>query len=86
MKNKDLNEIRPVRGGVKRSNPSAPPPAAPTQPRVVRDVVPASSDLPPPTEDAAKIAFEAQRLRERLMLDMRRVNQLMAKRVLPENK
>jgi hypothetical protein len=53
---------------------------------VVRDVQPPAGDLPPPTEEAARIVIEGNRAKETLIEAIRNVNRLMNRQVLPENR
>ena len=61
MRDKSLDEIRPAKG-VRTSRATTA--ARPRKPQVVRDVQPPAGDLPPPTEEAARIVIEGNRAKE----------------------
>lgn len=90
MKNKDLDDIRPARGGVKiKSRKPKPPKKQPVErpPRVIKDVVPPQGELPLPTEEAVRLVSEANRARTSLMEAMRHLNRdIMSSKILPENR
>jgi hypothetical protein len=90
MRSKTLDEIRPASGGVKlKSRKPRPPKKPPVErpPRVVKDVASPQADLPPPTEEAARLVSEANAARTELMEAMRRINrEVMSSSVLPENR
>lgn len=86
MKDKSLDEIRPAKGGVKLGRRTAPSFQRPMRPQVAKDVQPPTGDIPPPTEEAARIVLENNRAKEALIEAIKGVNRLMNRRVLPENR
>lgn len=84
MKNKSLDEIRPARGVKTTRKTATPAPAGPT--RIIKDVLPPRQDIPPPSEDAAKIVIENNRAKEKLIEAIKGINRLMNYQVLPENR
>jgi hypothetical protein len=89
MRNKNLDEIRPPRTGVKIRNrkPPSRKQAPQRPPKVVKDVAHPHEELPPPTEEAARIVAEAGQARQELMEAVRNINRnLMSSTVLPENR
>lgn len=88
MKNKSLDEIRPAAKGVKPARKIQPPVQRPPQarPRVIQDVQPPTDDIPPPSEEAARIVIENNRAKDRLIEAIKGVNRLMNRQVLPENR
>jgi len=85
MKDKNLDDIRPARG-VKLGHKAAPQPQRSVRAQVVKDVQQPTSDISPPTEEAAKIVLENNRAKEVLIEAIKGVNRLMNRRILPENR
>lgn len=88
MREKSLDEIRPAGKGVKQATrkPAAPSPQ-PARPQVVKNVLPpAAENLPPPSEEAARVVIENNRAKAALIEAIKGVNRLMNRQVLPENR
>jgi hypothetical protein len=86
MKDKSLDEIRPVGKGVKAAARKVTAPQPTTRPQVIKNVQTSMEGLPPPSEEAARVVIESNRVKERLIEAIKSVNRLMNHRVLPENR
>lgn len=86
MREKSLDEIRPAKGGVKMARKASAQPQRQTKPQVVKNVQPPAGDLPPPTEEAARVIIENNRAKDALIEAIKGVNRLMNYKVLPENR
>jgi hypothetical protein len=85
MKNKNLDEIRPVEKGVK-AVPRKTLSQQQTRPQVIKNVQPLSENIPPPSEEAAKIVIDNNRAKDKLIEAIKGVNRLMNRQVLSENR
>jgi hypothetical protein len=86
MKNKSLDEIRPVGKGVKAATHKITAPQPTTRPQVIKNVQPPAEGLPPPSEEAIRVVIESNRAKEKLIEAIKGVNRLMNRQVLPENR
>jgi len=81
MKNKTLDEIRPSTKGVRANKMPIV-----QKPKVIKDVQPPTENIPPPSEEAARIVIASNRAREKLVESIKGINRLMVRQVLPENR
>jgi hypothetical protein len=79
------NDIRPARG-VRLENNKQKPKDLRTQPQIIQDVSNSQEELPPPTEDAAKLIAELALNKQELVFLMKEFNKLLSIKTLPENK
>lgn len=87
---KDLQDIRPARGGVKiqKKQRSEKQKRQAQQPKIVQDVNPAvpAEDLPPPTDEAIRFMTQLSEAKQVLIDAMQDFNKLLKSRKLVENR
>ncbi len=81
-------EIRPARGVKIQQNKQAPPAVTSRPPRVIQNVVPEVplDELAPPTEEAARVLNELNKVKENLLNSMKEFSLILRDSKLPENR
>ncbi len=85
---KDLQDIRPAKGGVKIQKKPRPEKRQQLQPKVVQDVKPdiPVENLPPPTDEAIRFVTQLNEAKQGLIDAMQEFNKLLKNRKLAENR